>query len=171
MVDIVQLKEEERETLEREVRNFTPHQIEEQFSLLSNKDNKIAFQALLKLYFRSNGYNDVYPYFEQLTELMNSDKSYERTRAIFLLSINTKWDTQNKFDAICNDFLSHVEDEKSITSRQCIKCIENILLYKPNLIPIIKQKLQTIDYSYYTENMKDLIFQDVTMLLDKLDTY
>lgn len=165
---IIDVTKEEELKLIEQAKQMKKEDIEEAISLLYEKDNQIALLALLKLYYRSTILSDIYEYWDMFVNLLSSDKSTERTRAIFLLSINTKWDKEEKFEQILEDYLAHVEDEKSITSRQCIKCIANIIPNKPKLKETIVQKLMHINYNHYTPNMKDLIFRDVTELVNEI---
>jgi hypothetical protein len=168
MVEILKLSEEEKEELTKQCIKVSKEELQNLVESLFQKNNKIALNSLLTLYYRSEYFSDVYDYFNRFVELINSENSYQRSRGIFLISINTKWDNDNKFDKIVNEFLSHIEDEKPITARQCIKSIENILPYKNNLKDIILKKLQNINYSKISDNMRNLIFNDVSYILNKI---
>ena len=63
-------------------------------------------------------------------------------------------------------FLEHIEDEKPITARQCIKSLENIIKYKKELIPVIKERLLKVNYLKYEDSMQSLIFKDVEKILN-----
>ncbi len=56
--------------------------------------------------------------------------------------------------------LSHITDEKPITSRQCIRALEKIGYSKPQYIPMILETLKTADLSNHRESMRLLIEQD-----------
>lgn len=168
MVEIVKLSQEEKDELEEIAKKLTEEEVKELIDMLFEKDNKSALQAILKLYYRSQYFDDVYSYFDTFIRLMNDDNSYKRSRGIFLISINAKWDKENKLNESIDEFLSHTEDEKSITSRQCIKSLENIIPYKKEFHEKIRDKLENINYNCYTDNMKDLIFRDVTQILELL---
>ena len=133
---------------------------------LYNLDNTIAYSCLKELEKISYSSNEVYKYFDKFVEMLDNKSSYIRTRGIVLISSNAKWDIDNKINLIINKFLEHIEDEKTITSRQCIKSLENIIKYKNELIPIIKNKLLRLNYLKYEESMQSLIFKDVEKILD-----
>ncbi len=59
-----------------------------------------------------------YPCFDRFTELLRNKNSLVRNRAIAILSANSRWDREGKFDALLDEFLSHVTDVKPITARQ-----------------------------------------------------
>lgn len=70
---------------------------------------------------------------------------------------NAKWDTENYFDSIISDFLTHVTDDKSITARQCIKALAQVGLAKPQYISRILSCFQEADLSKYRDSMRPLI--------------
>lgn len=132
---------------------------------LYNADNKVAYNCLRELEKISYTSNELYEYFDTFVEMLDNKNSYIRTRGIVLISSNAKWDIDNKINAIIDKFLEHIEDEKPITSRQCIKSLENIIKYKKELIPVIKERLLKINYLKYEDSMQSLIFKDVDKIL------
>ena len=133
---------------------------------LYNLDNTIAYSCLKELEKISYSSNEVYKYFDKFVEMLDNKNSYIRTRAIVLISSNAKWDIDNKINLIIDKFLEHIEDEKPITARQCIKSLENIIKYKKELISIIKERLLKVNYLKYEDSMQSLIFKDVEKILD-----
>ncbi len=133
---------------------------------LYNLDNKVAYSCLKELEEISYTSNKVYNFFETFVEMLDNKNSYIRTRGIVLISSNAKWDIDNKINSIIDKFLEHIEDEKPITSRQCIKSLENIVKYKKELIPVIKERLLKINYLKYEDSMQSLIFKDVEKILN-----
>lgn len=104
--------------------------------------------------------NDLYPYFDKFVEMMNDrTNSYIRTRGLRLIAYNTKWDIDNKVNNIIDEWLKHIEDEKPITARQCIKDVVMIAKYKPELIDVILEALEKYD-KIYDDSMQNLIFKD-----------
>ena len=140
--------------------------MEELVQNLCNPDNKVAYNALKELENLSENSNDVYKYFNTFVEMLDNENSYIRTRGIILISSNAKWDSENKLNKIVDKFLLHIEDDKPITSRQCVKSLENIIKYKKELIPIIKKRLLEINYMKYKYSMQILIFKDVEKILE-----
>jgi len=140
--------------------------MEELIKNLYNIDNKIAYRKLQELEELSKNSNEVYRYFDTFVEMLDNENSYIRTRGIVLISSNAKWDNANKINNIIDKFLIHIEDEKPITARQCIKSLENIIRYKNELIPIIKRRLLEVNYLKYNDSMQSLIFKDVEKILD-----
>ena len=67
---------------------------------LSEKDDKIRYQALLLLQKRSLYFDDVYPFWEIFVLKLKSSNSYQRSIGLMLIAENTKWDKDNRFDRL-----------------------------------------------------------------------
>ena len=89
--------------------------IAETFELLFDKNNNIAYKALQNLQKESQETDCVYPYMDRLSDMLDSDNSYIRTRGLTLLAYNAKWDKDYKIDEIIDKYLKHVTDVKPIT--------------------------------------------------------
>ena len=140
--------------------------MEELIQNLYNLDNKVAYNTLKELEKLSENSNEVYKYFDKLVEMLDNENSYIRTRGIILIASNAKWDCNNRINKIIGKFLLHIEDDKPITSRQCIGALENIIKHKKELIPVIKERLLGINYLKYNDSMQSLIFKDVEKVLE-----
>jgi len=135
--------------------------IAETFELLFNKNNNVAYKALQDLQKESEETDCVYPYMDRLSDMLESDNSYIRTRAITLLAYNTKWDKDYKIDEIIDKYLKHITDVKPITARQCIKLLPIIAKYKPELKNDILSSLHKADISVYDDSMQPLVYKDI----------
>ena len=74
--------------------------IAETFELLFNKNNNVAYKALQELQKQSEETDCVYPYMDRLSDMIDSDNSYIRTRGLTLLAYNAKWDKDCKIDEV-----------------------------------------------------------------------
>lgn len=99
------------------------HTIAETFELLFDKNNKIAYKALQELQKESVETDCVYSYMDRLSDMLDSDNSYIRTRGLTLLAYTAKLDKDYKIDENIDKYLRHITDVKPITARQCIKLI------------------------------------------------
>ncbi|HDK7167805.1 TPA: SufBD protein [Clostridium botulinum] len=135
---------------------------------LYSKDNKIAYQALQMLETESEKSNAVYKFFNKFAEMIENSNSYIRTRGIILISVNAKWDTENKIDEIIDDYLKHILDEKPITARQCIKALPSIARYKSDLVGCIREALMKADVAIYGDSMQALVYKDISFALKKI---
>ncbi len=142
--------------------------ISELIERLYSKDNKVAYQALQMLEIESKKSNNVYKFFHRFAEMIENSNSYIRTRGIVLISVNAKWDTENKIDEIIDDYLKHILDEKPITARQCIKALPSIAKYKSDLVECIKEALLKADVKIYAYSMQTLIYKDILSALKKI---
>ena len=135
--------------------------IAETFELLFNKNNNVAYKALQDLQKESEETDCVYPYMDRLSDMLESDNSYIRTRAITLLAYNTKWDKDYKIDEVIDKYLKHITDVKPITARQCIKLLPIIAKYKPELKNDILSAFHKADISVYDDSMQPLVYKDI----------
>ena len=139
--------------------------IAETFELLLDKNNNVAYKALQLLQKESEERNYVYPYMGRLSDMLDSDNSYIRTRGLTLLAYNAKWDKDNKIDEIIDKYLKHITDIKPITARQCIKLLPIIAKHKPELKNDILSALHNADISIYEDSMQTLIYKDIQKAL------
>ncbi|MDF2885778.1 MAG: SufBD protein [Lacrimispora sp.] len=144
-------------------------QILELICRLKDNNDKYAYQCLKKLESESLISDIVYPYFNLFAELLDSPNSYNRTRGIILIAANAKWDRENKIDEIIDKLLKHVEDEKPITARQCIKALPLVAQYKPDLADDISQALRNANTHMYQDSMQPLVYKDITEALKRID--
>ena len=142
--------------------------IAETFELLLDKNNNVAYKALQLLQKESEERNYVYPYMGRLSDMLDSDNSYIRTRGLTLLAYNAKWDKDNKIDEIIDKYLKHITDIKPITARQCIKLLPIIAEYKPELKNDILSALHKANISIYGDSMQSLVQKDIQKALNEI---
>ena len=128
---------------------------------LTAKDDKDAFIFADKIISESQDTDVWYEYFNTFASLLNHPKSYVRNRVLNILAVNAQWDKENYFDAILDDYLAYVTDEKPITARQCIKSLVQVGEAKPQYIPKIIECFNKADLSKYKDSMRPLIEQDI----------
>ena len=138
--------------------------IAETFELLLDKNNNVAYKALQLLQKESEERNCVYPYMHRLSDMLDSENSYIRTRGLTLLAYNAKWDKDNKID----EYLKHITDIKPITARQCIKLLPIIAEYKPDLKNDIIYALHKANISIYGDSMQSLVHKDIQKALNEI---
>ena len=130
-----------------------------------DKNNKVAYKALQELQKESAETDCVYPYMDRLSDMLDSDNSYVRTRGLTLLAYNTKWDKNYKIDEIIDKYLKHITDVKPITARQCIKLLPIVAKYKPELKKDILSALYRANISGYDDSMQPLVYKDIQKAL------
>lgn len=139
--------------------------------LLSEKDDKIRYQALLLLQHRSEYNNDVYNLWNIFYEKLKDKNSYQRSIGLMLIAENAKWDKDNKLDNIIDDYLFVLNDEKPITVRQCIQALSKIVPYKRQLHQKMANELMSIKISDIKETMRKLILIDILGILVLIRKY
>ena len=128
---------------------------------LTTKDDKYACAIADKIISESQDTDEWYEYFDAFASLLNHPKSLVRNRVLYILAANAQWDDDNRFDAILEDYLAHITDEKPITARQCIKTLVQVGMAKPQYIPRILSCFHDADLSKYKDSMRPLIEKDM----------
>jgi hypothetical protein len=128
---------------------------------LTAKDDKYACAIADKIISESQDTDEWYEYFDTFASLLNHPKSLVRNRVLYILAANAQWDDENRFDAILEDYLAHITDEKPITARQCIKALVQVGMAKPQYISRILSCFHDADLSKYKDSMRPLIEKDM----------
>ena len=130
-------------------------------AILTAKDDKYACAIADKIISESQDTDEWYEYFDDFALLLNHPKSLVRNRVLHILAANAQWDDENRFDAVLEDYLAHITDEKPITARQCIKALVQVGMAKPQYIPRILSCFHDADLSNYKGSMRPLIEKDM----------
>ena len=136
---------------------------------LTGKDAKDAYAFTQQIVEESRASGAWYPCFDRFAELLRHKNSLIRNRAIAILAANARWDREGKFDALLDEFLSHVTDVKPITTRQCVAALPEVAEAKPELIPRIQAALKQADLSGYPDSMQPLILKDIVAALQRIE--
>ena len=136
---------------------------------LTGKDAKDAYAFTQQIVEESRTADAWYPCFDRFAELLRHKNSLIRNRAIAILAANARWDREGKFDALLDEFLSHVTDVKPITTRQCVAALPEVAEAKPELIPRIQAALKQADLSGYPDSMQPLILKDIVAALQRIE--
>ena len=128
---------------------------------LTSKNDKYSCAFADKVIAESKDSDIWYECFDEVASLLSHPKSLVRNRALYILAANAQWDDENRFDAVLDEYLTHITDEKPITARQCIKALAEMGAAKPRYIPEILSCLETADLSKYKDSMRPLIEKDI----------
>ena len=145
--------------------------MQEIIAKLTAKDDKYACAIADKIISESQDTDEWYEYFDDFASLLNHPKSLVRNRVLYILAANAQWDDENRFDAILDDYLTHVTDEKPITARQCIKALAQVGKSKPQSIQKIMDYLHSTDLTKYKDSMRPLIEKDIAETEKALTLY
>ena len=135
--------------------------VQEIIAKLIVKDDKYTSAVAERIISESQDTDKWYEYYDDFASLLNHPKSLVRNRVLYILAANAQWDDENRFDAILNDYLAHVIDEKPITARQCIKALAQVGKAKPQYIEKNMDYLHSADLSKYKDSMHPLIEKDM----------
>jgi hypothetical protein len=133
------------------------------FTDIESKDDNIRFNAFKELLeITENNVSWVYDKWFVLVDKLYSGNSFQRSIGLMLLANLSKSDLENRFETILDHYLEFFEDEKFITSRQCIQNVWKIALSNDFSKKKIIQKLK----ESYFENINlskhgNLIKQDI----------
>lgn len=142
--------------------------MKEKIENLYNENNNSAYKTLLELETITTESNELYSYFNDLLEMLNSEKTFIRVRGFRLICCLAKWDNENKINKNIDVILNELEDEKGTSVRQCLEKLNLILMYKIDLIEVIEDKIKNLDITKYKESMQSLIKKDIDYILEHL---
>lgn len=157
-----------KEELSEAANNLQKEELSQLVDLLSEKNDKIRYQAFLLLQNRSAEKNDVYPYWDIFLSKLKSENSYQRSIGLMLIAENTRWDQENKMEEAIDDYLQRLNDDKPITIRQCIQALSKVVPYKSNLHNKIAAHLMSIQLDTVRDTMRKLILFDILNILLQL---
>jgi len=166
------VKEYKKEELFVVSESLTPTNIKELLDNLVSKDDKLRYNSFLILQYRSENRNDLYPYFDRFLNMLKSDNSYHIIIGLKLISINIKWDKDNKLEKIIDDYLSYCEDEKLITARLAIQGLNDIIKYSnynKKILDKIVSKLISIDISKRPSTHLKVMTTDIVNILIEIE--
>lgn len=135
---------------------------------LREKDDTIRYAAFQLLKLLSSNSPMVYKYWDNFAGMINDQNSYQRSLGLMLISENVRWDKEDKFGAICNDYLKHCDDEKFITARQCIQGSSAICEHSAKYNHEIVDMLLKIDLNRRKDSQKSLLLMDIIEVLGKV---
>lgn len=136
---------------------------------LTGRDANDAWAYACEIAAESREDDRWYPALEEAASLLRHKNSLVRSRGIAILAANARWDTEKKFDALLDELLAHVTDEKPITARQCIQALPEIAAARPDLIPRIRTALEHADLSGFRDSMRPLLLKDIASALGRLE--
>lgn len=147
--------------------------IDKLFDDLASKDNKIryeAFQELINISDKKVVW--LYDKWFVLLDKLSSDNSYQRSVSLMLLANFAKSDDENRIREILERYLDFFNDEKFITSRQCIQNIWKIAICnKSNCSRILSELERTYFENIHLKTHGNLIKEDVIFSLYQISKH
>ena len=137
-------------------------------STLTAKDTKQGYGAFLELERLSEESDELYPYTERFAEMV-LDKAWAiRCRGFRLFCKQARWDEDGVIDRHLDRTLVILEDEKPTAVRQALAALLDVVPYKRELWPVIRQRVAAMDLSRYKDSMAPLIEKDIQTLLNAM---
>ena len=137
-------------------------------STLTAKDTKQAYGALLELERLSEESDDLYPYTERFADMVSDRAWAVRCRSFRLFCKQARWDEGGVLDRHMDRALVILEDEKPTAVRQALAALLDVVPYKRELWPIIRQRVEAMDLNKYKDSIAPLIQRDVQKLLETM---
>lgn len=135
---------------------------------IKDKDDTLRYAVFTILRLVSARCDLVYYYWDTFAAMMDDPNSYQRSIGLILISENIRWDSADKFGKICAGYLKHCQDEKFITSRQCIQGLIKIVDHTQKYRKEILDVLLGIDLESKKDTQTGLLLLDIVEVLDEL---
>lgn len=161
MIALEEIAALSREEIPERAKSLTSEDIPILITLLQEKSNDLRFHSFELLQNRSRTDPDVYPYWDEFPPKLKSSNAFVRSIGVMLIAVNTQWDKEGKFEAILEDFLARVDDDKPMTERQTIQSLCRVVPYKQHLIPRIVEKLLSVDLSSRKDTQHKIQLMDI----------
>jgi hypothetical protein len=136
--------------------------VKESIDNLGSTDDKIrlnALQTILKI--TEDKVDWVYDVWDDLVGKLDDENSYQRSIAIMVLCNLAKSDSENRIGASLNRLLAHTQDNKFITSRQCIQSIWKVAATSNRTREIVLAHLEKQFEGCTEEKHYNLLRQDI----------
>jgi hypothetical protein len=160
-VDSNQLLAIKKDQIPSQAKTLTANDVEYLVEMLSEKDDKLRYNAFLLLQAHSKDADTVYKHWNKLEMKLDSDNSYQRSLGIMLLAENVRWDKEGKFAGVIGKYFACCNDEKFITARQTIQALGEVAKATNKYNQAIGEGLAGLDFSKYRENQQSLLKRDV----------
>ena len=141
---------------------------ERMLSVLTVKDTKQGYGAFLELERLSEESDDLYAYTEQFADMVSDRAWAVRCRGFRLFCKQARWDDDGVLDRCLDRALVILEDEKPTAVRQALAALLDVVPYKQELWPVIRQRVEAMDTTRYKDSMAPLIQRDIQTLLNTM---
>lgn len=109
-----------------------------------------------------------YPYWTEISNLLEHPNSYHRDFALTLLAGLISADSVKRFDEIKDKYLSLLNDQKFMTALCCLRGLGQIVSSKPDLLPgVMTLLMQHQNATVYQPRQEALFNADVLLLIQQ----
>jgi hypothetical protein len=110
----------------------------------------------------------VYPYWDRLASLLDSDNALRRAAAVYLLPRLLSVDSGHRFDAVLPRYLALLADESIVAARYVAQNAAAVAALRPDLQERVVAALLAVRETPHTESRRDLLVSDVLEALNAL---
>ena len=132
---------------------------------LVDKDDKQAYEYAKKIIVESAKTNKYLDMISDFAIMLEDKNSFVRTRFFILICCQARWANNSQIENVYDKMKPLLNDSKPTVARQCIKALNEVILYRPEMSNTIKKTVSKIDISIYKDNMRSLIKKDVDELM------
>jgi len=109
-----------------------------------------------------------YPYWNSLVPLLNHPNSYHRDIGMTILANLAAVDNENRFNAIFEEYFSHLNDARFMTAHCCVCNSRKIMRSKSGLRDQILTLLLSVDsLCSFPEKQRELMKADILEIIDE----
>lgn len=138
--------------------------MDEILSRLRDKDEKAAYEFAKQISAESSASDKYLNLIPSLVGMLQDKSAYVRTRAFLLICSQARWANDGQIEAVFNRMLPLLNDPKPTVTRQCLKALHEVVLFRPELSDKIENALVEIDLGKYKDSMSPLIGKDIEAL-------
>lgn len=138
---------------------------------LTNKNDKTAYDYAKKIAAeseKSDKYLEMIPMF---TDLLIDESSYIRTRAFILICSQSRWANNKQIEKVFKQMEPLLNDPKPTVVRQCLKALQEVVVFRPEMSSTVKKAISKIDLKQYKDSMSPLIKKDIDELKELLNDH
>lgn len=131
--------------------------------ILYSKEKKEEYEIFKDLLEKASNDKSYYDLFDEYLRMLSSKQSHIRYRGFAMIVKTSKWNNGN----INEDVFNVLNDEKAYVSRLCLALIDELLVHRKDLFPMILDRLSNYDYKKYNSTMIPLIKKDIEKIITK----
>ena len=164
-LNVDELKAITKDQIPIQAKSINANNIQILVETLSEKDDKLRYNAFLLLQGHSRIKPSAYAYWDVFERKLDSDNSYQRSLGVMLIAENVRWDKSGKFRGAIDKYFACCSDEKFITSRQAIQGLVAVIKATNNYNSEITERLANLQLSRYKESQQKLLKKDIAGVL------
>ena len=139
------------------------------YKKLTNKNDKVAYEYAKNISVESSKSDKYLKMIPVFATMLEDESSYIRTRGFMLICSQARWSDRDQIKDIYDRMSTLLYDSKPTVVRQCLKALQEVVLFRPELSKTIKKSINKIDINSYKDSMSSLIQKDIDELMKMID--